>query len=831
MPRASAFTPEKFATFGELLRFLRRKANLTQRELSIAVGYSESQISRLEQNERAPEEATLAARFVPALYIDDEPEWIARLLDLGASTHAHTSEAGTLQPIAEAKPTPHNLPIQLTSFIGREKEIIEIWQHISQARLVSLTGSGGCGKSRLALQVASGLLDLFPHGVWLVELAPLADPTLVPQTVAVVLGVEERTNRPILSKLIDHLRGKRILLILDNCEHLLQASAQLAESLLHSCPDVHILATSRETLEVAGERVFLVPSLSCPDPARPIQADSLPQYESVRLFLDRAQMSMPGFTLTDDNAFAVAQVCHRLDGIPLAIELAAARVKLLRVKQIAERLDDRFQLLTTGSHTSLPRHQTLAALIDWSHDLLSEPERILLRRLSVFAGGWTLQAAESICVGDGIEAVKILDLLTQLVNKSLVLAGRAQGEETRYSMLETIRQYSLEKLMGSGEMDVIRRQHAEYYLAEIQARNPPRSLPDWLDPTALEHDNFRAALLWSLQADEGIDIGLRLVNLIWLFWYSRGYWREGIAWLERTVAHSKANQYPALRADALDALGYLHALQNHYATAQAYVAESLRLFQELGDLGGTAGELYRQGSIARLQGDTTCARLRLEESLAMFRKLGYKHAIAETLNPLGDVLIMQEDPVGATVLLEESLASFQEEGDLNGNGWALNHLGLAALIQGKYERATWLLEKSLLLFRKIGPKHLGVPWAFQGLGETALAQGDTLLATKHLAEALTLFRDLGDQAGVSWCLAGLAGVAALEEDPERAAWLWGAAEALRQSIGARHAPAARLTHERLQSEARKQLGEEIFNTKWAEGQAASVEEAVIEALS
>jgi non-specific serine/threonine protein kinase len=540
---------------------------------------------------------------------------------------------------------------------------------------------------------------------------------------------------------------------------------------------------------------------------------------------------MPGFTLTDDNAFAVAQVCHRLDGIPLAIELAAARVKLLRVKQIAERLDDRFQLLTSGSHTSLPRHQTLAALIDWSHDLLTEPERILIHRLSVFAGGWTLQAAESICGSDGIESVKILDLLTQLVNKSLVLAERAQGEETRYRMLEIIRQYSLEKLMVSGEMDVIRRQHAEYYLAEIQARNPPRSLPDWLDPTELEYDNLRAALLWSLQAEQSIEIGLRLVNLIWLFWYSRGYWGEGIAWLERAVAHSKANQYPALRADALDALGLLFALQNRYGTAQAYVAESLRLFQESGDMGGTAGELYRQGWITRLQGDITSARLRLEEALAIFRKLGYKHAIAETLNVLGDVLIMQEDPVGATVLLEESLASFQEEGDPNGNGWALHQLGLASLIQGKYERAIWFLEKSLLLFRKISPKNLGVPWSHQELGEVGLARGDLASSMAHFVEALGTFQDLGERDGISWCLAGLAGVAALNEEPERAAWLWGAAEALRQSIGAGDARVARLTHERLQSEARKQLGEEIFNTKWAEGQTASVEEAIAEATS
>ena len=284
MPRASTITPEKFTTFGELLRFLRRKANLTQRELSIVVGYSESQISRLEQNERAPEEATLAARFVPALSIEDEPQWVARLLELGAATHAHTSEAEAPQPIAEAKPTPHNLPIQLTSFIGREKEITEIKQRLSplsldegmgegpgvRARLLTLTGHGGCGKTRLALQAASSMLGVFPDGVWLVEFAPLADPLLVPQTVAAVLGLKEEAGRSLLSTLTDHLRGKRILLILDNCEHLVQASAQLTDALLHACPDVHILATSREMLGVSGERALVVSSLSMPDPHDPL---------------------------------------------------------------------------------------------------------------------------------------------------------------------------------------------------------------------------------------------------------------------------------------------------------------------------------------------------------------------------------------------------------------------------------------------------------------------------------------------------------------------------------------------------------------------------------
>jgi non-specific serine/threonine protein kinase len=832
MPRVSVVTPEKFTTFGELLRFLRRKANLTQRELSIAVGYSESQISRLEQNERAPGEATLAARFVPALYIDDEPQWVARLLELGAATHAPETVAP--QPIAEAKPTPHNLPNQLTSFIGREKEITEVKQHLLKVRLVTLTGPGGCGKTRLALQAASGLLDDFRDGVWLIELAPLADPVLVTQTVAVVLGLKEEVGRPFLSTLTDHLRGKRLLLILDNCEHLIQASAQLTESLLHACPDVHILATSREGLGVAGEISFLVPSLSSPDPAQAIQVDTLAKYESVQLFMDRAVTALPGFAVTNDNASAVSRVCHRLDGIPLAIELAAARIKLLRVEQIAERLDGRFQLLTGGERTAMPRHQTLAALIDWSHDLLTEPERILLRRLSVFAGGWTLEAAEAVCEGDGIEGSHVLDLLTQLVNKSLVIAERAQGEEARYRMLETIRQYALEKLAASGETDALRKRHAMYYLtlAEADVSLSAQLRLAWQDRMETEHDNMRAALAWSHSIEGNAELELRLAAALGGLWSYRAYWDEGRGWLEGALAHADVEgvENKQLRAHALLNLGSMCSLQSDFEAGQVYYMDSLKLYQELEDTSMPAFVLSQMGWLARERGDVTTARLRLEEGLAIFRQIGDKGGIAYALMTLGEALVMQGDAEGATRLLEESLLLSRERNDGNGMGWVLNHLGHVAQIQGQYERALHFHEESLVYFRESWQGLLCLSWVYQGLGETALAQGNATLAATDLAESLRLFHDFEDRAGISWCLAGLAGVASLNEEPERAAWLWGAAEALRQSIGARPAPAARLTHERLQAEVRQQLGETAFNAKWADGQKASVEQAIDEAL-
>lgn len=836
MSRTLTITPEKFTTFGELLRFLRRKADLTQRELSIAVGYSESQISRLEQNERAPDEVTLAARFVTALYIEDEPQWVARLLELGSATRSHNPQAETPQPIAEAKPTPHNLPIQLTSFIGREKEIIEIKRLLSASegsiRLLTLTGHGGCGKTRLALQVASGLFDNFRDGVWLIELAPLADPALVPQTVAAVLGVEEKPGRPLINTLTDHLRAKKILLILDNCEHLIQASAQLAEAFLQACPDVHILATSREMLGIAGERALVVPSLSLPDLSKPPSVELLSQYEAVTLFAERAVAVVPNFALTQENSVAIAKICQLLDGIPLAIELAAARLRMLPVEQVAARLDDSFRLLTGGSRTVLPRHRTLQALIDWSYELLTEAEQVVFRRLAVFAGGWTLEAAEAVCVGEEIKTDEVFDLLAHLLDKSLVPAEEP-NKTARYRMLETIRQYSLAKLAASGEADAVRKRHADYYLVltgEGKFINPQLRQP-WNEHIEVEYDNMRAALAWSHSVEGSAELELGLANALGDFWGGHGYWEEGRGWLESGLARADVEgvDNPQLRAQALFALGHLSTLQGDYEAAEVYFAASLKLYRELEDASMPALVLSHMGWLAREHGDVTTARLRLEEGLAIFRQIGDKGGIAYALMTLGEVLVMEEDAEVAMRLLEESLLLNRERNDDNGTGWVLNHLGHVAQIQDEYKRAIHFHEESLIYVRENWEGISCLPWVYQGLGETALAQGNAALAATHLAEALGLFHDFGDRAGVSWCMAGLAGVAALNEEPERAAWLWGAAEALRQSLGARKAPAARATHERLQAEVRKQLGEATFDAKWAEGQSASMEQAIAEA--
>jgi predicted ATPase/transcriptional regulator with XRE-family HTH domain len=872
-------------SFGDWLRQRRKALDLTQDELARQVGCSAITLRKLEAEERRPSKQ-IAERLAEVLQVavEERPAFL-RFARGDPFAAPSTTIAEAVKYRGETSVRSHNLPIQLTSFVGREKEMAEVRQLLGGRddpvgrlpaggdvpperlyhRLVTLTGAGGCGKTRLALQVASQIVAEYPDGVWLVELAPLADPTLVPQTVATALGLKQEPGRPLLATLTDNLRGKQVLLILDNCEHLIATSAQLAEAVLRACPKLRLLATSREPLGIAGEVPFLVPSLSSPDPLHPIPVDTLTQYEAVQLFVDRAVTALPGFAVTNANAPSVVQVCHQLDGIPLAIELAAARVKLLQVEQIAERLDDRFQLLTGGSRTALPRHQTLAALIDWSYDLLSKPERVLLGRLSVFAGGWTLEAAEAVCantvgadlgVGPGAGAGEhtagehagsplpldetvvadirispddILDLLTQLVNKSLVLAERRQGEEARYRMLETIRQYALEKLTTSGEADAVRRRHAAYYLALAEAVVPSNPVPfaryDRMQP---ERDNLRAALTWSHSATGSAELGLRLA---WAMWEALEgeHWSERRGWMEGALAHAEAEgpDSPQVRARVLFELGFGLGMASDYVAAQARLADSLKLFQELGDLKSSAEALNRLGWLAREHGDATTARLRLEESLALCQELGDKAGIASALLTLGEVAVMQEDPARATALVEESLALLRHLGDTHGIAWAFNHLGHVAQLQGKYEQATRLHEESLTLLRKIDPEYIGVPEANHSLGETALAWGDAALAATHFRESVKLSRHLGVPKFQAWCLAG---VAALDEEPERAAWLWDAAEALRQSIGVREAPASRATRERLIAQACEQLGEAAFAAAWAEGQAALPEQAMAQAL-
>jgi non-specific serine/threonine protein kinase len=634
------------------------------------------------------------------------------------------------------------------------------------------------------------LIDAYADGVWLVELATLTEPDLVLQAVAAALGLREVRGRARLATLLDYLRIRELLLVLDNCEHLVAACAELAEAFLRSCPRLRILATSREPLGVSGETVWRVPSLSIPEREKVPPMERLMQYEAIRLFVERVTAVEPGFTLTPQNAAVVTGVCRRLDGIPLAIELAAARMRALSLGQIAARLNESFGLLTGGARTALPRQQTLRGALDWSYDLLRPNERVLLRRLSVFVGGWTLEAAEAVCAGEGVEAQDILDLLTQLVFKSLVLM-ESQEVQVRYRLLETVRQYGRDRLEEPGEAASLRKRHLEWYLrlaerAERELVGADQSV--WFERLEVEHDNLRAALEWSKVEEGGGDAGVRLAGALWRFWDAHGHLNEGRRWLEATLSHSQ-HASASVRAKALAGAGFLAWRQADYDGSIPLCTESLALFEELGDLLGMGQVLYVLGMTAEGQGDFDRARRLLLESLAVCRKAGDKRRMAVSLNSIGEVARCQSDFPTARASYEESLALRREVGDKRGIAIALCNLGHVALYQADYEDAT-----------------------------------------RFFGEALGLVWQLKYKLGIAEDLAGLGAVAAAEGHHARAARLLAAAANLLNVLGALLEPPDRAEYERSVAAARTGLSEPAFAEAWAEGKAMALDHVVPYAL-
>jgi predicted ATPase/DNA-binding SARP family transcriptional activator len=673
-----------------------------------------------------------------------------------------------------------NLPSPTTSFVGRAWELTEISSALARARLVTLTGPGGCGKTRLALEVADQLVDAYPEGVWLVELAALADPATVPGAVAATLGVTEQPDQPLLATLARFLQPRQVLLTLDNCEHLLGACAELATTLLAACPHLRLLATSRERLEVAGEHTHLVPSLTAPDPAHLPTVERLPAYEAVALFLARAQDRRPELTLTAANAGAVAAICARLDGLPLAIELAAARVSALSVEGIAARLDDRFQLLTSGPRTALPRQQTLRATLDWSYALLSAEEQVLLRRLAVFAGGWTLEGAEAVCAGGEVAASAVLDLLAGLVHKSLVQLDE-HGGACRYLLLETIRQYARELLVESAETPLVQGRHAAFYLALVERAEQELIGPDqlrWLDLVEHEHENLRAALTRCLESGEsaqddtdapGVDTGLRLAGGLHWFWHFRDHQREGLAWLEQMLARGAAAP-AAVRAKALSSAGILAGLYSaDPARSQTSLNESVALSRNVGDRRQLAIALSRLGWAMGQREQDEQAAAALEESLAVARATGepwlIAHALLHSLMRVvgGAAIERAAERARAWAAGTESLALFQAVGDsIQGAGVQLS-LGQLALHEGDYERARAAFGTSLPVLRALRWPST-VADVLVCLADVARKQGAPQEAAALYTEALTLYRHVGDRLLSSPIAAVLSRLAAIAQE-------------------------------------------------------------------
>ncbi|MBI5304075.1 MAG: tetratricopeptide repeat protein [Chloroflexi bacterium] len=728
---------------------------------------------------------------------------------------------------------PNNLPGQLTSFIGRERELTEVKQMLVASRLVTLIGAGGIGKTRLAVQAAAESLELFNDGAWHVELALISDPLLVPHAIASALNLREETGKPLLNALADYLRARNLLLVLDNCEHLNEPVAQLAETLLQVCPRMQIIASSRVALGIAGERIFRVPSLAMPDMNNASPIESLAQNESVRLFLDRAKTAQPTFALNEQNAALLAQICARLDGIPLAIELAAARAKVLSPEEILARLSDRFHLLTGGSRSALPRQQTLRAMMDWSYGLLDDRERALFRRLSVFAGGWTLEAAELVVADEQtVPRPDVVDLLTRLVDQSLVLSER-QDEDTRYRMLETIRQYAQGKLFDSEEANRLRHLHCAYFLTFAQAADSLLRGPqqvEWLNRLEREHDNLRAALGWALEG-EAEEIPVRLSGALWRFWLTRGYLSEGQRWLTSALAKAEAASAPAslALAKALDGAGMMALVQRDLDRAESSFEAALKMFRKLGNKKGMGVALNSLGSIAQDHADYERAQTMFATALELHRALGDRWGIASALNNLGLVALNQGDLPRAQKYFEESREARRVLGDKQGIASALSNLCVVALHAREYAKVNELGAESVALFREVGNRR-GVAAVYTNQGRAALYASDAARAFALLSAALTLFQQVGDRAGIAECLEWLASVSIARHGLARAARLFGAAEALREKIGMPLTPVDRSMYDQAVAFTRERTDPYTFTESWAQGRAMTLEQAIAFAL-
>ena len=784
---------ERSNDFGRLLQEFRLRAGLTQEALAERAGLGRRSLQGLERGESGPRRATLD-RLVEALVLSPTDQ--ARFEAAARPSPRRRSPEPTppirlsASPRSEAVPR-HNLPTQLTSFVGRETEMREIASLLVTKRLVTLTGAGGGGKTRLAFQVTAEITASYPDGAWLVELAPLADPSLVPQAIANALGVPERPDQPILNVLMNHLQPRHCLLLLDNCEHLVGACAQVATSLLQSCPQLSVLTTSRQVLRVPGEVQWRVPPLPALDPtdlSRPSLdlAVVQSQYPAIRLFVERAQAAQPRFSLTSQNLPSVARICWQLDGLPLAIELAAARVNAMEIELIADRLDQRFQLLTTGSRVDLPRQQTLRGTIDWSYELLSEPDRVLFRRLAVFAGGFTLEAVEGICLGDGLLAADVLPTLLRLADQSL-LEGEAGGQTGRYRLLETIREYAHQYLVLAGETSLLRQRHLSWYLQwakETERKIWGPELKRWVDQLEREHDNLRAALRYCTECD--VASGLYLAASLHRFWLDRGHFAEGQRWLGEMLQLGCAD--PRARAVGLVALGAL--------------------------------TWHRGGWVEAVSS--------LEAGVDLLRSEGLSRDLSYALGWLGAAVIDAGESERARALLEESVEVARITGDPLLEGVSLSWLGDLAFTQGDRAAARERLRKCLELSRNAGTLRV-TAWALRNLASVALADRDYHQARESLSESLALAFEIGYGAGVTGAVANLGVLAEREGDYRRAVRL--IAGATRDSwivVGSRGAAAER---GRSLEVSRATLGDDAFAAAWTEGQAMTLEQAVNYALS
>ncbi len=667
---------------------------------------------------------------------------------------------------------PNNLPRPLTSFVGREQALDEVRVRLDESPIVTLTGTGGAGKTRLAYEVARIVLPGFRDGAWIVELASITEPDQVVRSVAATLNVREEPTAPLLDSVMEHLRDRQTLLILDNCEHLLGAASDLSADLLRACPGLRIIASSREALGIPGESVYQVPSLELPAADAKTPAE-LARGGAVRLFVDRARTAMRGFQLSDDNGAEVAEICRRLDGIPLALELAAARIRVIPVSEISKRLADRFKFLTGGSKNALSRHKTLRATIDWSYDQLDDAEKKLLRRLSIFVGGCTLAAAEHVCDGAGLEDWEVLDYVSNLVDKSLIEVtahADAGGGQARYRMLESIREYTLERMVDSGEVSTYRQRHRDYFLELAQQAAERLDQPDqaqWFEVLEQEHDNLLAALQSYLDDQATATLGLQLAAALSKFWLVRGYWSEGRARISELLDAPGSEEPCLARVRCLEFAGALASSQTDYADAKRFLEEGLSIAKDLGERATVAEAMSSLGTVAQREGNSDEARSYLVDAILIRRELGDTAGAALVLNNLAVVAFGQRDWDGALKYFGESLTSLRQRDDRQAMAVAINGMASALYELGKTTEARPLYEEALAISRETGNRRTERN-VLNNLGLVAKADGNYPEAQRLLEDSLVLRRQLGDRRGVARSLYNLADLAHCKSNFEHA---------------------------------------------------------------
>jgi predicted ATPase/DNA-binding XRE family transcriptional regulator len=885
-------------TFGGWLRQRRKERGLTLDELADRISYSSITLVKIEAGERRPSRQvalSLAEEFdIPA----DEREAFTVFARTGGASPGTYSSLAEIDEVAARAPwrATHrhktNLPSMLTPLIGRQQDERTVRDMLlqSRVRLLTLTGPPGIGKTRLSLQVAAGLVghSQFEDGIYFIELAPISEPDLVLATVARTLGLEEMRSQSIEETLVNYVQQRRLLLVIDNFEQVLDAAPHVVK-MLESSPWSKALVTSREALHVRGERRFPVSPLLLPDLNRLPPADALGGYSAVELFVERAQAVAPGFALVDANSEDVAAVCAGLEGLPLAIELAAARVDHLSPHQIRDALHSRLTLLTGGARDLPARQRTLGAAIEWSYELLGEGQQKLFRRLAVFVGGRTTEAVEAVCVGDDrrqttddvtsvVPSVDTIHALESLVDKSLLREESVVGytpSEARYMMLEMIREYALEQLEENGESNLIRERHADYFLrlaeeGDAHLRGPKQLA--WLNRLEIEHDNIRAALRWALERN-AIDIGLRLVGALRMFWTQHSHFTEGLQWAKAILAMPGAEAHTATRAKALWSAGGVAWIQGDYE-ARPLLEESVEIWREVGDKRGLAYSVQHLGMEMLQEGQPEVARPLVAESVALFREIGHRLGLILSLASLWMITIAQDDPGAQSsparrkeqrALLEESIQVARELGDNWGMALALRNLAWADIREGNYAAARPRLNESLALQGEVGAKHEVAP-ILADLAELAQLEGNYEEAMELYQRSLDLYKDYADKRGVVIIMAGIGGVALLMGDiqnarevlsealqlakelggvrhsmavlevtgcleaalgqPARAAVLLSAAQARYRPFAFSRPASARVEFNSYLESARAQLDEVAWRQAWAQGEAMSLEEAL-----